>query len=178
MKKHIGQKNLRKINVAFLINDYYLNNFITVYNLMMQSDKYDVRVIATDFYEGNNIKNKSKNIYNFLINNGIKNVIDSRYGDNYLNLEVMGIDYIFYMTPYDMYFPECYSSKRLSKKMKICHIIYGGTIIKWSGLYSYMNTNPFYMNCSFLFVENNVFDHLKKDIINVVGYVKLDDYLY
>lgn len=182
MKKHIikrPKKEKSKIKVVFMVNDYYVNNFKTVYNLLKKDDRFDTKVLAVDFFDlDGSIRNTSANVCNYLENEHIKSIDYNNYDGTYIRLEYLKPDYVFYMTPYDVYFPYWYRSEFVCKYSKVCNICYGSNLIKCEGLYDDMAKNPFFENCTMAFVEAKNDFPFKQEKMREVGCVKLDDYLY
>lgn len=181
MKKNIMKRSQinKKIKVVFMVNDYYVNNFITIYKILKNSKLFDVKVLAVDFIEiDGTIKNTSANVRNYLENEHVEAIDYNNYDGTVTRLEYLEPDYVFYMTPYDIYFPYWFRSDFVCKYSKVCNIYYGSNLIKFEGLYDDMAKNHFYDNCSLAFVEAEDNFPFRKEILRGVGCVKLDDYLY
>lgn len=157
----------KKINVIFLINELFINNFEYVYRKMIRSRNFNVTVItcesnATDYKDFVS----SRQIYDFLKSKRI-NCIDSYNPKTkkHIDLRIYNPDYIIFLTPYDIYRPNEYSSENLSKIAKVCDIEYGTTIIM-SDAYNLILDNGFYKNCYFHFITNNFENYISEDFKN------------
>lgn len=116
-----------KINIIFLINDMFINNFEILYNKMLKNDIFEVKVVSCESKSTDYKKFiSSKNICKFLKSNKI-NCIDgyNPFSKKYIDLNQFNPDYIFVSNPYDIYRPNEYSSEKLSKIAKLCDIEYG-----------------------------------------------------
>lgn len=171
----------RKINIIWIVNDLYINNFITVYNECQKNKKFKITIIATShtgFNKSDNIS--STQVFNFLKKNNIKCINSwNKIRGKYINLFFLKPDYIFTTTPYDIYLPEPYKSYNLKKIGKLCHVEYGVSIIKCTGIYkNFFETNPFYKNIWMLFTSNEQ-EYFKIPCkYKAIGCLKLDQYIF
>ena len=167
-----------KIKIAILINDFFFNNYETFYErLKNHSDIFECIVIATEGYSD---KNKNSHaISEYLTSIEVEN-IDYKKGKKLFSLQEYKPDYVFYLVPYDCYFPKEYQSSEVSKYAKVCHISYGASMVKNTGLYESLKNNSFYDNASYIFVETNYqldFGSYTKKFVPI-GYMKLDKYFF
>lgn len=166
-----------KIKIAILINDFFFNNYRTFYDeLKNRSSIFDVIVLAVDGY-GDEEKN-SHAISKFLSNIGVEN-IDSNNNGKLFSLKNYNPDYVFYLVPYDCYFPNEYNSTEVSKYANVCTISYGASMINNVGLYDSLSKNEFFDNAKFVFIETNYklnFEMYNKNFVPI-GYLKLESYL-
>jgi len=81
-------------------------------------------------------------------------VIDAYYGVNqWVSLEELRPDYVFFQRPYDHYLPELYRSSVVSKYTKICYIPYG--YLETSGMvFDICLDKNFYRYVYLFFAEN------------------------
>lgn len=174
-------KTIETINIIWIVNDLYTNNFITVYNECQKDKRFKLIILATDhigLYKTDNIS--SNQVYKFLKDNGV-NCINSwdTKKKGYIDISSLHPDYIFTSTPYDIYLPEQYRSDNLKKIAKLCNVEYGAPIIKYSGIYkNFLKKNPFFQNLWTLFTSSDP-DYFKKIPCNykAIGCLKLDEYL-
>lgn len=174
-------KTIETINIIWIVNDLYTNNFITVYNECQKDKRFKLIILATDhigLYKTDNIS--SNQVYKFLKDNGV-NCINSwdTKKKGYIDISSLHPDYIFTSTPYDIYLPEQYRSDNLKKIAKLCNVEYGAPIIKYFGIYkNFLKNNQFFNNLWTLFTSNNP-DYFKEIPCNykAVGCLKLDEYL-
>lgn len=167
-----------KIKIAILINDFFFNYYETFYErLKNHSDIFECIVIATEGYSD---KNKNSHaISEYLTSIEVEN-IDYKKGKKLFSLQEYKPDYVFYLVPYDCYFPKEYQSSEVSKYAKVCHISYGASMVKNTGLYESLKNNSFYDNASYIFVETNYqldFGSYTKKFVPI-GYMKLDKYFF
>lgn len=166
-----------KIKIAILINDFFFNNYRTFYDeLKHQSDKFEVLVLAVDGYNDEN-KN-SHALSEFLTKEGVENV-DSNKNGVLFSLKDYKPDYVFYLVPYDCYFPSLYASSEVSKYAKVCTISYGVSMINNTGLYDSLKTNEFFNYAKFVFMETSYklnFDMFEEKFVPI-GYLKLENYI-
>mgnify|MGYP001271724466 CR=1 FL=1 len=174
-------KTVETINIVWIVNDLYINNFITVYNECKNDKRFNLKILATThigLYKTDYVS--SNQVYKFLINNGVDciNSWDSREKE-YIDVSSFHPDYIFTTTPYDIYLPEPYKSNNLKKICKTCNVAYGNSMIKNSGIYKdFLKNNPYYNNLWMFFTADN--DDYAKYIdcrYKSIGCLKIDEYL-
>lgn len=154
-----------KINIIFLINDMFINNFEILYNKMLKNDIFEVKVVSCESKSTDYKKFiSSKNICKFLKSNKI-NCIDgyNPFSKKYIDLNQFNPDYIFVSNPYDIYRPNEYSSEKLSKIAKLCDIEYGTSILLDNGSNMNILENSYYSNCYMHFISNNYKNYISKE---------------
>lgn len=172
---------MNKINVVWLVNDYFINNFKTFYDEVQESEIFNLTVLAVPhigYEESKTIE--SKDISNFLNEKGIKHIdsYDSKT-KTYFDLRRLNPDYVFYLTPYNLYLPHEYYSSNVKKYAKVCHVSYGTALVELENIYEVMSENEFYYDAHKIFVENNeVFYEKFHNKYSVIGCLKLDEYIY
>lgn len=129
--KFIKNDTGRPIRVCFLQQDPNCwNKSKALYDLMKADDRFEVRLLAVpDPYDSD-----TGSSYRFFAENGY-DVIDARVGDgpwstmdsqgDWLDLQSLQPDYVFYQQPYDAYLPECYRSGVVYRYAKLCITVYG-----------------------------------------------------
>lgn len=179
----------KKINVLILVNELFINNFVSLYESIQNNSFFSVTVVtcaslSTDYKE----EISSDMVFNYLRKNNIDCINGFDYFNNcYIDLVQFNPDYIFVITPYDIYRPQEYSSANLSKIAKLCTIEYGAVII--NNIENELINNRFYNNCYFNFINsekeldnpNIINDSNFQKIANKfipIGCIKLDKYLF
>lgn len=173
---------MNKIKIVWIVNDLYINNFISVYKEIMKNNNiFDIKVIATTHVNHDDLRSiSSLTIHKFLNENNINNIDCYDKDHNLFDIKSLNPDYVFYLTPYNYYLPDEYNSSIVSKYAKVCAINYGADMIQYSGMYSVMIENNFWKDCYRFFCESkyfNKFEGITEKTIPV-GYLKLDEYLY
>lgn len=171
-----------KIKIIYLINDLYINNFVSLYNEVKKYDNIEMVIVACDSLS-TDYKNKikSSDIIKYLKKNNI-NAIDSynKKTKKYMDLSKLKPDYIYMSNPYDIYRPNEYNSNNLSRIAKLCDIEYGAAISKENDLIS---SNDYYYLC----YNHYISEESIKTCVNVsniynkfvpIGNLKLDKYLF
>lgn len=170
------------INILWIVNDLYVNNFVTVYKECKKDKRFKLTILATrhiGLYKTDDIS--SYKVYKFLQKNKIKSINSwNKDKKKYIEISSFDPDYIFTTTPYDIYLPTPYKSINLVKYGKLCQVEYGASIIKYSGLYkNYIKKNEFFKNTWTLFTSK--IPEYKKELpckYKPIGYLKLDEYLH
>ena len=132
------------INILWIVNDLYVNNFVTVYKECKKDKRFKLTILATrhiGLYKTDDIS--SYKVYKFLQKNKIKSINSwNKDKKKYIEISSFDPDYIFTTTPYDIYLPTPYKSINLVKYGKLCQVEYGASILKYSGLYkNYIKKN-------------------------------------
>lgn len=170
-----------KIRIVWLVNDLFVNNFKSVYDECKKLSFIDLRVMAVPHLGAEDLSpTSSKKISDFLSERGIEHIDSFNPKTNeYINLKNLKPDYVFYFTPYNYYLPEVYSSNKVKKYAKVCHVSYGSCLIEYKNDYEIMNKNEFYNDCYNFFCETEeTIQEKHADKYRVIGCLKLDDYLY
>lgn len=169
-----------KIKIVWIVNDRYVNNFITVYHECRKSSLFEIIVVAAphtayDFAAGVT----ADEIYAYLISEGIECV--HCWDPNkqaFIDISTFEPDYIFTTTPYDIYLPAPYQSHHLMKIAKLCNITYGVIMVKWTGMYANAGDNPYLSNCWMKFTPDELSSLGLYKQYRPIGNLKLDEYLY
>lgn len=174
------QNNTEKIRIIWIVNDRYVNNFITVYKECQISDQFEIFVIASphmayEFAAGYT----ADEIFEYLSREGIECIHSwDPVNQAYIDIERFEPDYIFTTTPYDIYLPDPYRSSRLMKIAKLCNIDYGAVISKRTGMYADAGENIYHVNCWMKFTTEDIASRSLYENYRPVGNLKLDEYLY
>lgn len=169
----------RPIHLLWIVNDEFVNNFITVYRECEKNSDFKMTVLAAP-HLGYDFANSisSDEIYEYLTQNGVACINSwNKETGQYVEIEPLQPDYIFTTTPYDIYLPEPYRSDQLILHGQLCNVDYGAVIIKWEGAYSSLNGSDYYKNASMFFhcCDSEDYDDQKD---KTIGYLKLDEYLF
>ncbi len=106
---------MEKIKILWIVNDKYVNNFITVYKECKNSSKFDMFVMATDRLGYDFSPEIScEEVYSYLSENGVES-FKCRKNGKYFDISEISPDYIFTTTPYDIYLPKPFRSDALVK---------------------------------------------------------------
>ena len=174
-----------KINLLFLINDLFINNFETIYYECLKNEDFSVTVVATDSLE-TEYKDyiSSEEIKNYISKSGIKCINSfNKKTKQYIDLAEYNPDYIFVSNPYDIYRPSQYSSFNLSLIAKVCDIEYGAIIVKDDE--NFILNNTYYYNCYRHFIFDKKEKSLSKEFMKnkeinskfyPIGCLKMDKY--
>ncbi|MBI6873591.1 CDP-glycerol glycerophosphotransferase family protein [Clostridium aciditolerans] len=163
----------RRIRIVWLVNDRYVNNFITVYRESKKSFDFDIKVVAVPRlgYEFSPFIS-SEEIFEYLSREGIDcvNCYDKDKGD-FIDIESFNADYIFTTTPYDIYLPEEYRSDKIIYCAKLCNILYGAIMTPLIEESDYMK------NAYMIFTSGKKSVHENNKCIDI-GCMKIDEYLH
>ena len=182
-KKVIMKKN--KINLLFLINDMFVNNFETIYYECLKNETFSVTVVATDSLE-TEYKDyiSGEEIRKYIIKSGIKCINSfNKKTKKHIDLSEYNPDYIFVSNPYDIYRTSKYSSFNLSLIAKLCDIEYGAIIVKDDE--NFILNNTYYYNCYRHFIFDRKEKSLSKEFMKnkeinskfyPIGCLKMDRY--
>ena len=172
---------MKKINIVWLVNDFYINTFEYVYKECKNSRLFNIIVVACPHVGHEDLETiSSDKISEFLTKNCIENIncYDNKTG-KLLDLKTLNPDYVFYLKPYNYYLPDEYNSKNVKMYSKICSVPYGSIMIKFDDKYKLMCNNEFYEDVYKVFNETSLIDGLNyQNKILTVGYLKLDKYFY
>ena len=158
------------------------NKLKCVYERMVKDERFETLIVAVPY----DIKNKDDSIYEYFYKLYGDNVVRAWEKENWLDLESLGAEYVFYQRPYDQYLPKAYQSKAVSKYAKICHVVYGYQLATTTE-HSVMN-KLFFRNVYMYFAENSIYykynvDRFKKShakgyrkTLNI-GYPSLEDFV-
>lgn len=167
-----------KIKILWIVNDKYVNNFITVYKECKNSSKFEMSVMATDRlgYDFSPAIT-CEEVYSYLSENGVES-FKCRKNGKYFDISEISPDYIFTTTPYDIYLPKPFRSDALVKFGKLCHVDYGAVLIRWINDYASIGESDYYKNAQFIFhCDPREGDNIPANSVSI-GNLKLDEYLY
>ncbi|MGN0999428.1 MAG: CDP-glycerol glycerophosphotransferase family protein [Faecousia sp.] len=132
---YLRQKRMAKpegpIRVGFLCE--YIpawSKVKSVYEIMEADDRFSPVILCVP----SNLKHGkladsgdlSNDVYDYFVENGYTSVINTLTGpDRWLDLQQMGLSYIFYLRPYNYLLPPPYENYRVCRYSKICMVIYG-----------------------------------------------------
>lgn len=158
----------KRINVVFLINELFINNFEIIYRRMKRNPRFNVTVVTCESVK-TDFKNEilSSQVYNFLKSKNI-DCIDSYDAENdtHIDLRIFNPDYIFVLTPYDIYRPPEYSSYNLSLLSKVCCFEYGTNIITADFKQFDILNNDFFKNCYCFFKTTDYTNYISEEFNN------------
>ena len=129
-----------KINVGFVFaqvtSDW--NKTEPVFMALKNDSRFNITIVACPPWIGENRvifgdKSTNTNYQYFKTKEGYQNVnvIDAWLGDeNYIDLKKFDFSYIFYNSPYFVFYPKSYHPKYVSEYTKICYTPYGYTLSK------------------------------------------------
>lgn len=166
------------MKIVWLVNDLFINNFITVYYECEKREDVQLVVVATehlDLYGGKSIS--SHEVAEFLRSKNVKCIdsVNETTGE-LLDIGSLQPDYIFTTTPYDIYYPTPYRSDYTAQYAKLCNVAYGAYVIETVGKYSGYEDTPYKRALSFLF-SGSVLESNQKDY-RAIGSLKLDEYAF
>lgn len=151
----IKKTNGEKINIVFLcFRPSVWSSIETVYELMSNSENFNVKIVRMPRIDGNRIILEDTNGY--FDKYGCIEAYD--WEDKvWLDLRSLHPDYIFYQQPYNEIYPETYRSNFTSKYAKICYISYCNFLVEDDTSKKEYN-NWFMRNVSYIFTQNE-FDY-------------------
>jgi hypothetical protein len=175
----------QQIRIVWIVNDKYVNNFITVYQECRKSKEFELYVIAVPHIGingGHTIS--SHEVYEYLLQNNVE-CIDSwdPVTQTYYDIAALSPDYVFTTTPYNVYLPECYHSDRIAAYSSLCSVSYGACVISIEdGNYKKYVHSSFYNDAALLFgstsQSESSFGLQDQENYLPIGYLKLDEYLH
>lgn len=132
VNKFLKHKNKdRKIRVGFIIRELaVLNKSQSIIDELSNDDRFEVQLlcIPCDLIEKDS---KYNDTYNLCLSLGYDNLINLLKEDgSWLAIKNLDLDYVFYNSPYNDFYPYEYKSKNVSKYSKICVLLYAMTLSK------------------------------------------------
>lgn len=127
-----------------------------IYRIMSQNNDFETVLICVPMgihnFRLDNPEDISNDTYTYFLEKGY-NVVNALVGRNeWLDLEKLDLDYLFFTRPYNHYMPHEYSSKKISAYTKICVLLYGFTLIE--DTYRSTLNKDFFRNVYMYFAEN------------------------
>lgn len=137
-----------------------------IYNEMLERSDFEACLIVIPNFDKNLVLDKNYGPELEFFNERTKNVVlayDSR-GD-VINLEKLGLDYVFYQDPYNEHYPKGLRSTDVVKYSRICYVPYGYTI---SGNFSnlLLRNKAFFRNVSLFFSDSNSVTDVMKTVFD------------
>lgn len=159
LKKLMKKKSTnKKIKVVFLCQcKTSWNKLQSVYEKMVSDERFEVIIYAVP----EDIQEIDMKIYDYFSGLYGAVVLNTYNNGEWLDLEGINPDYIFYQRPYDQYLPEQYRSEVVSKYAKICHVVYGYQISRTTE-HSVLNKR-FFRNVYMYFAENKIYYDLNRN---------------
>lgn len=104
-----------------------------IYHLMREDERFEPYLICIPSGIRNNRlihpDSLENDTYDYFREHGYEDAVNALVGkEKWLDLEAMGLSYIFYPRPYNSFMPECYTSRRVSRYSRVCIIMYGMTL--------------------------------------------------
>lgn len=105
-----------------------------LYREMLADSRFEPIVVCVPSgiseHKLNNPDDLENDTYEYYKNNGY-NAVNTLIGKNeWLDLETLELDYVFYQRPYNYHLPEQYSSSVVSKYSKICVVLYAAIMVE------------------------------------------------
>ena len=172
--RFIELTRIKKVNIAIILNDVYVNNFITFFLEIEKDRRFNILIIACDRIGYDFSPGVSGSQVSALLD---KHCIPHIVNPDIATLRVFEPDFIFTSNPYDMYITPDFRSDSLCAIGKVAHFSYGATLIKWEGDYQFLNNNEFLTNAWRIFVESDLIFPEKEKFV-ALGYLKIDSYLH
>lgn len=131
-KNHAAQD---KIRVAFMCQ--YIpgwNKVEPIYQIMKKDSRFEVYLlcIPSGIKDGKLVdpRNMQNDTYDYYVEHGYE-AVNTLTGENeWLDISLMQLDYVFYLRPYNAYMPNAYVSSAVANYAKICVVMYGMTMTK------------------------------------------------
>lgn len=150
------KRNSGKKRVAFLCQ--YIpawNKTQPVYEIMKKDPRFEVFLICVPSgirdQELTDPDTEENDTYDYFIQHGF-DAINALTGKNqWLDLEKLDLDYVFYSRPYNSYMPKPYISTRVSRYAKICCLIYAMSMTK--PVLEVVLNKEFFRNVYYYFAE-------------------------
>jgi len=139
------------IRVGFLF--HYIpawHNTQGVYTLMKEDPRFEPYLICipSDISD----PEAENDVHKWFLQEGYTEAINARQADgSWLDLQRLGLEYVFYSRPYDVLIPPEYASSRVCRYSKICAILYAISMTK--EIVSVTLNRDFFRNVSFYFAE-------------------------
>ena len=127
------------------------NKMKSIFEMMLKDDRFNVKILAVP----DNINKPDDKIYEFFSGIYGRDIVINAYKNGtWYNIKQLMPDYVFYQRPYDQYLPKPYRSGVVSGYSKICHLVYGYTMIE--ALKEICDNKLFYRNVYIYFAENTI----------------------
>ena len=156
--KKFEKSKERKIKVGFICQ--YIptwNKFEPLYREMKINDKFDPYLICVpDCIEDGEMFGYSgiNETYTYFYNMNYDNVIDSFAGDDWIDLQELKFDYIFYTRPYNHFMPPQYITDNVKKYCKIGSLIYG--MVTTKDIFEVVMNMDFYKDVYIYYAETSI----------------------
>lgn len=101
-----------------------------IYDLMVQDPRFSpvILCVPSDLRYGKlaDPTDLSNDVYDYFLENGYDHAVNTLTGpDQWLQLQDLGLSYLFYLRPYNYLLPPPYENHRVCKYTKVCMVIYG-----------------------------------------------------
>lgn len=102
----------------------------SIYDIMQADDRFSpvILCVPSNLRYGKlaDPNDLSNDVYDYFTENGYTSVVNTLVGpDQWLDLQEMGLSYIFYLRPYNYLLPPPYENHRVYQYSKVCMVIYG-----------------------------------------------------
>lgn len=151
------RRHQRKIRVVFLC--YRPSIWIgvkSIYEAMMQDPAFEVIIFAIPIkmiYQDGHIQYVDEGAETFFQNFDCQVVNGYVKEKNaWIDLHSFHPDYVFYLQPYNILLPSCYSSHLVSQYAEICHVPYGMSVMG-DALEDSVYNGDFFHDLTYLFAE-------------------------
>lgn len=163
------QANSKKA-IVFLINDLFVNTWISTYRELLNTGEFNPVVVALDSMETELSKKVDKKEVSKLLKSlNIPHQVDISLDE----IAKIKPEFVFYLKPYDDYIREDLKSCKLKEISKLVHISYGAPLVEWNKDYAGLANNKWLDNSTAMFVESEKLLSISSKFV-FSGYAKLD----
>lgn len=153
MRVNCKKRQGNKITIVFMCQLTHVWSCVeSIYEAALKDDQVKVYILAVpNKWEDGVVENDA---YGFCKEKGYE--VISAYDEKtkvFFDLQSLEPDYVFIPRPYDVYLPQAYRSKQVSKYAKVCYVCYAYTAEDGYILKTCFN-KWFTTNCYFIFAEN------------------------
>ena len=110
------------------------NKFEPIYRTMRKNSRFEPMLICVPQQIENkqllDPRNTENDTYSYFVQHGYDALNALTGPGEWLDLQALGLDYVFYTRPYNSYMPEPYTSAKVKQYAKICSVIYGMNLTK------------------------------------------------
>lgn len=131
-KVKLFAKKKTKIRVGFIVRELaVINKSLSIINHLINDSRFEVYLLCVPTNIHRTSCNDNNDTYECCSKLGYSNLVNTLNPDgDWLSIESMNLDYIFYNTPYNHFYPKQYKSSNVSKYCKICVCLYAMTMMK------------------------------------------------
>ena len=102
----------------------------TIYRMMLADPRFEpVLICLPSGIRDNRLTDPEipgNDTHDYFLSHGYPEALDARQGkESWLDLEALGLEYLFYPRPYNSFLPRAYTTSQVSRYCRICLLMYG-----------------------------------------------------